>query len=157
MSKRRCIVSFVGTNFYATLLLKDWVQRKDITVSYDEAYLEADPKDVVVEKVYNDTSDTSLVFPDWEYPKVRIYDVCRLEDLFFKPEKEYDFSLKRTPQGWKTIKNLSTWTRAKASLLIYSIKKSLVARVNGLRTIANEREATREENKKTMAYKKVGL
>ena len=147
----------IGTNLFATLLIKAFVQRNDITTGYDEVYITANPEAVVVEKVYNNTSDTSLLFPDWEYAKTSIYNVCTMDDLFFKVDEPFCLTARHTPKEWKSIKSKSTWTRAKAALLVYSLKKQLVARVNGLRNTANERETIREENQKTTAYKKVGL
>lgn len=156
-NKKSQVVVSIGKNLYAKLLVGVFTQRMDKPHTWEEVWIKVEPSDIEVLEVYNDTSDTSLTFADWEYSKETIYHVCRANDLFFNREDSYYLKGKYSPNDWKIIKARATWTRAKASLLVYSLKKSLVARVNGLRTTANEREETRANNGKTAPYRKVSL
>lgn len=156
-NEEKKVVVSIGNRFYAKLHIGSWTKRMDRPHTWEEVWINAEPSDIEVLEVYNETSDTALTYADWEYSKETIYRVCGANDLFFKTDKSYYLKGKYSPNDWKVIRAKATWTRAKASLLVYSLKKSLMARVNGLRATANEREETRANNGKTAPYRKVSL
>lgn len=155
---KKLIKVSLGEMFYARIRVWNWTQRMDKPHTFDEVYISSSFSDMIIEDIYTYTSDTFLKIDDWEYKNESIYNVCTNEDLFYKPgNTRYYLPGKYDPKTWKKIYGNATWTRAKTAFLVYCLKKTLAARVDGLRNFANEREATREENGKIAAYKKVSL